>query len=48
MAAVHPLGLLKFNFLTAWMVKRPILHHRAKFCEDGTQSRGGDALQLGR
>jgi len=34
MAAVRHLGFWKFNFLTAWAVKRPILHNRAEFRED--------------
>jgi len=34
MAAVRRLGSLKFKFLTIWTVKKPILHHHAKFCED--------------
>ena len=34
MAAVRHLGFLKFNFLTIWEVKRPILHQRTKFRKD--------------
>jgi len=34
MAAVCHGGFLKFKFLTVWTVKRPTLHHRAKFPED--------------
>ena len=34
LAAVRHLGFWKFNFLTVWAVKRPILHNPAKFCED--------------
>jgi len=34
MAAVRHLGFWKFNFLTVWAVKSPILHNRAKFRED--------------
>jgi len=33
MAAVRHLGFWKFNFLTVWTVKRPILHNLAKFRE---------------
>jgi len=34
METVRHLGFLKFNFLTVWEVKRPILHHHTKFRED--------------
>jgi len=34
LAAVRHLGFVKFKFLTAWVVERPILHNRAKFRED--------------
>ena len=34
MAAVRHLGFWKFNFLTVWTIKRPILHNLAKFRED--------------
>ena len=34
MAAVRHLGFVKFNFLTVWAVKRPILHQRTKFRKD--------------
>jgi len=34
MLAVHHLGFWKFNFLTVWALKRPILHNHAKFRED--------------
>jgi len=29
-----PSWILKIRFLTVWALKRPILHNRAKFCED--------------
>jgi len=28
------IGFSNSNFLTVWTVKRPILHQRAKFCEN--------------
>jgi len=31
---VGHLGFWKFNFLTFWALKRPILHNHAKFHED--------------
>jgi len=34
MAAVRHLGFGNTNFSTVWIVKRPILHNRAKFRED--------------
>ena len=34
MAAVRHLGFWKFNFLTVWKLKRPILHNHAKLRED--------------
>jgi len=34
MAAVNQLGFWKFNFLTVWALKRPILRNHAKFRED--------------
>ena len=34
MAAVRRLGFVKFNFITVWTVKRPILHHRTKFSKN--------------
>jgi len=36
MAAVRHLGFWKFNFLTVWALKRPILYNRAKFREYGS------------
>jgi len=48
MAAVHHLGFLKnkkkFNFLTVWKVKRPILHHHTKFCKDLSKCCGDIAI----
>ena len=36
MAAFRHLGFWKFNFLTVWALKRPILYNRAKFREYGS------------
>jgi len=34
MAAVHHLGIVKFEFLTVRAVNGPILHQHTKFCKD--------------
>ena len=34
MAAIRNFGFWKFQFITVWTVKRPILHNLAKFRED--------------
>ena len=34
LAAVSHLGFWKFSFLTAWVLKRPVLHNHANFRED--------------
>ena len=44
MAAVRHLGFVKFDFLTAGAVKKPILHQRTKFRKDRSNRCGDIAI----